>query len=126
MPYLEKAIKAHYPNSFMVKKTFQRVKKFGMAETIDEFEKSWKEFISDAGKRVFFCFYDIEGIQKKADKINGMSRAEYAKLQRYADSHETIDWEAIERERIESEAVQEEEHDINLEEVNVDIDLGEL
>lgn len=121
MPYLDKAIKAHYPTDFVIKRTFQRMKKFGKSENMSDFEKSWKELISDTAKRVFFCFYEIDGVNKNASStIGGMSRSEYVKLQRYADSHETIDWESIIRERDESVP------DIDVSQVDVDIDLGDL
>jgi hypothetical protein len=125
LPYLDKAIKAHYPSDFMVKRTYQKVKKFGRAETQSEFEKSWKDYISNTGKRVFFAFYDIEGTTAPTKTISGMSRVEYVKLQKYADSHETVDWEAIIEERDIAE-VENDEPDIDVEGVDINIDLGEL
>lgn len=124
MPFLEKAIKAHYPSDFMIKRTYQKIKKFGRSETMSEFEKGWKEFIADAAKRVFFAFFEIEGTEESRD-IGGMSPAEYRKLQRYADSHETIDWESIIRERDEA-PIEEDEPQIDVSKVDVDIDLGDL
>lgn len=126
MPFLDKAIKAHYPSDFVIKRTYQKVKKFGRSESLQEFETSWKSFISNAAKRVFFCFYDIEGASSEPPKtIQGMPRVEYVKLQKYADSHETIDWESIIEER-DGPKVEEKEPDIDVSSVDVNIDLGEL
>lgn len=125
LPYLDKAIKAHYPSDYVIKRTFQKIKKFGKSESMQEFEKSWKDFISNAAKRVFFTFYDVEGTNVPVKTINGMSRVEYIKLQKYADSHETVDWEAIIEER-DNAPKEEPEPEIDVTNVNVDIDLGDL
>lgn len=124
LPYLDKAIKAHYPTSYVVKQTFKRIKHFGKSESVQEFESSWKEHIGDAAKRVFFSIYNIDESAKiNAEKNYGnMSASEYRKQQKYADSHPTIDWEAI----IEERDGETEEVPIDVENVNLDFDLGEL
>jgi hypothetical protein len=125
LPYLEKAIKAHYPSDFVVKNTYKRIKQY-RSDSLSEFEKSWKEFISATAKRVFFAFYDIEGDVGPSKKVNGMSRAEYVKLQKYADSHETVDWESLIEEKEVAEAETVDEPQVDVSNINTDIDLGDL
>ena len=124
LPYLDKATKAHYPKPNIIKHTFRKVKQFNQYENAEDFEVSWKEFIGDAAKRVFFSIYDIDGADNnKETKYGNMSASEYRKQQKYADSHPSIDWKAIIQER---DAEVDDGPNINLDEVNLDIDLGEL
>jgi hypothetical protein len=103
------------------------MKKQGKAETLSEFESSWKQFISAAGKRVFFSIYSIEETEAEKPKYGNMSASEYRKQQKYADSHPTIDWESIIREQEVSEKQDEDKKpDIDPSQVNVDINLGDL
>lgn len=126
LEYLDKATKAHYPSDFMIKRTYQKRKR-QIPQSMQEFEKSWKDFIADTAKRVFFCYFEIEGVEQKDTKVGGMSRSEYVKLQRYADSHETIDWEALIKEKEQFEAEDEDDGpDIDLDKVDINIDLGGL
>lgn len=124
LPYLDKAIKAHYPTSYVVKQTFKRIKHFGKSESIQDFESSWKEHIGNAAKRVFFSIYNIDDDAQASteNKYGNMSASEYRKQQKYADSHPTIDWEAI----IEERDATHDEVDIDVENVDLDFDLGEL
>jgi len=119
LPYLDRAIKAHYPSDYIVKFTFRKMKKLGQAESIQDFEASWKEHIASAAKRVFFSLYTIEEAETKAVKYGNMSASEYRKQQKYADSHPTLDWEAILEEQDKTSSV-----DPN--QVNIDINLGDL
>ncbi len=124
LPYLDKATKAHYPKLHIVKNTFKRIKHFGKSENVQDFENNWKEFIGDAAKRVFFSLYDIEGVDKTEKKYGNMSASEYRKQHKYADSHPTIDWEAIIAERDSEDS--KETPNINVDDVDLDIDLGDL
>jgi len=124
MPFMQRAIKEHYPSEYVVKRTFQKIKKFGRATNLVDFEKSWKDHISNTGKRVFFAFFDIEGASTGPSKtIQGMSRVEYVKLQKYADSHETVDWESIVEEK---ETAETDDPEIDVSSVDINIDLGGL
>jgi hypothetical protein len=121
--YLEKAIKAHYPSDYVVKSVYKSMKKFGRIETLSEFESSWKEFIANAGKRVFFSIYEIENAESdSAPKYGSMSASEYRKQQKYADSHPTLDWEAL----ILEQQASEKGPSVDPSHVNVNIDLGDL
>ena len=123
LPFLDKATKAHYPSAYVIKYTYKRIKHFGKSESLSDFGESWKEFIGNAAKRVFFSIYDIDGAAANKEKTYGnMTASEYRKQQKYADSHPSIDWEAI----IEERDNEDPEPNINTNEVNLDIDLGEL
>jgi len=124
LPYLNQAIKAHHPSSFMVKGVYKKMKKYPNTPPLDEFESSWKEMISDTAKRVFFAFYEIEGIGNVTnEKIGGQSKAARTKQRQYLDSIPTVDWEAIIREREETTT---KELDIDVSNINVNVDLGDL
>ena len=126
MSFLDKAIKAHYPSEYVLKTVFKSMKKFGRVESVSEFETSWKQFIDSAGKRVFFSIYNIEDQKEEsAPKYGNMSASEYRKQQKYADSHPTIDWESIIKEQQISEQ-QDKGPKVDPNEVNVNIDLGDL
>jgi hypothetical protein len=121
--YLEKAIKAHQPSDYVVKSVYKSMKKFGRTETLSDFESSWKEFIANAGKRVFFSIYEIDNSEKdSAPKYGSMSASEYRKQQKYADSHPTLDWEALIREQQTSDKGP----SVDPSHVDVNIDLGDL
>jgi hypothetical protein len=124
--FLDKGIKAHYPSDYIVKNVYKHMKKQGKSESLSEFETSWKQFISAAGKRVFFSIYSIEEAEAEKPKYGNMSASEYRKQQKYADAHPTIDWESIIREQQASEKQEEKLQDIDPSQVNVDIDLGDL
>lgn len=126
LTYLDKGIKAHYPSDFVVKNVYKHMKKFKPNESIAEFESSWKEFISNAGRRVFFSIYNIEETEAEKPKYGNMSASEYRKQQKYADSHPTIDWESIIREQKISEQQEDKGPEIDPSQVNVDINLGDL
>jgi len=122
--FLDQAIKAHYPSASVVKFTYKKVKQFGGADSLAEFEISWKGQIAKAAKRVFFSIYEIDdSTQVEEKKYGNMSAVEYRKQQKYANSYPSIDWEAIIEER---DAEVEEPIPIDTTNVDLDIDLGDL
>jgi hypothetical protein len=123
LPYLDRAIKSHYPSDYVVKSVYKTMKKF-RNESLSEFESNWKEFIDSAAKRVFFSIYDIDNTDMSSNKKFGnMSASEYRKQQKYADAHPTIDWESIIREQ---QQIDEDEVKVDASKVNIDINLGDL
>jgi len=128
LTFIDRACKAHHPSNATIKSVFRKMAPYIKENGIQEYEKTWKEKIDDKCKEVFFAFYEIGGIEKTSGgKIGGMSKAENAKLQSYADSHETVDWEALIEEKQNAEALIEDDGpDIDVSQVQVDIDLGEL
>ncbi len=132
LPFLEKAYEAHYPTEYVIKNTYRKMKKYPGTENYENFSKSWKKLISDTAKRVFFAFYEIEGIDGATNKkIGGQSKVERVKQRQYLDSIPTIDWEAIvrEKEKAANKDIDETKTvvpDIDLDAIDVDIDLGEL
>jgi hypothetical protein len=125
LTYLDRAIKAHYPSDHTLKYVFKRMKKQGQSESIQDFEISWKEHIASAAKRVFFSIYTLEESEPKTVKYGNMSASEYRKQQKYADSHPTLDWEAIVKEQ-EQPLPEDKGPKIDPNQVNVDINLGDL
>lgn len=126
LPYLDKAIKAHYPSDYVLKSVYKQVKKQRQSESISEFESSWKEHISSAAKRVFFSIYNIDDSEGKTQtKFGSMSASEYRKQQKYADAHPTLDWEAIIKEQ-EVQTIEKDEIKVDPQQVDVNIDLGDL
>jgi len=123
--FLDKATKAHYPSNSVIKHTYKKVKQFGQSDSLEDFESSWKSHISKAAKRVFFSIYEIDDSNQVNDKKYGnMSASEYRKQHKYADSHPSIDWEAIIAERDQPE--EEETVPVDTNSVNLDINLGDL
>lgn len=123
LPYLDRAIKAHLPSEYVLKSVFKQMKKNGNNSTsLQDFESSWKDHISSAAKRVFFSIYTLEEAEPKATKYGNMSASEYRKQQKYADSHPTLDWEAL----IKEQEAESKGPDIDPGQVNLDINLGDL
>lgn len=94
---MPKAIAAHYPSRDAVKFTYRNLKNVLHGKTEAEFEKSWKENIDAAAKRVFYSLYPIDG-QEKTDEpqYGSMSAVEYRKQRAYADSFPRVDLSKIE------------------------------
>lgn len=128
LPYLDKAIKAHYPSDYVLKSVYKQMKKYRQSESLSEFETSWKEHISSAAKRVFFSIYEIDSYENKSEtKFGNMSASEYRKQQKYADAHPTIDWESLIKEQeMQQETKEKEVIKVDTSNVNIDINLGDL
>ena len=124
LTYLDKACKAHHPNDSTIKNAYKRVKHYGY-DSYKEYGDQWKEKIDNKCKEIFFAFYEIDGLAKATDgKIGGMSRVEYAKLQKYADSHELVDWESLVDDK--AEITDEEDLNIDVDNIDLDVNLGDL
>jgi hypothetical protein len=92
---LSKAIQAHYPSRDAIKYTFRNLRSMMQGKTETEFEKTWKDNIDAAGKRVFYSLYPIDGQEKEEAQFGSMSAVEYRKQRQYADSFPRVDWENI-------------------------------
>jgi hypothetical protein len=127
LPYLDRAIKAHSPSEYVLKSVFKQMKKNGnTSNSLQEFETSWKEHIASAAKRVFFSIYTLEEAETKTTKYGNMSASEYRKQQKYADSHPTLDWEALIKEQEQEAEADSKSPDVDPGKVNLDINLGDL
>ena len=117
---LDTAIKAHFPSDAVGRNTFKRLKKVGgcSSKSETEFVSEWKQNISAAAKQVFYSLYDIDGTPKQDAKYGNMSPQEYHKQRKYANSHPLLDWTKIKHEPI--------EEDFDLDDTDIDIDLGDL
>lgn len=128
LEYLNKAAKAHHPNDSTVKRNYQKLAPYlKKDQSVSEYGEQWRDKITNKCKEVFFGYYEIDGLEKPPEKIGGMSRAEYNRLQKYADSHETIDWEALIEERDNTPVEDEDDGpDIDVSKVDINVDLGGL
>lgn len=91
--YLEIAIIAHYPSRSLVKRYYKRRKDEFDSEK--DFEKSWQQIIKHRATNVFYdWFQPPEEVEEKKDSTipqgKGMSKDEYRRMRRYADSFPTL------------------------------------
>jgi len=89
--YLSKAIAAHNPSRDAVKHTYRNLRGVLNGKTEAEFEKSWKENIDSAAKRVFYSLYPIDGEEKEEAQYGSMSASEYRKQRAYFDAMPKVD-----------------------------------
>lgn len=117
---LDAAIKAHMPTDAVAKNTFRRLKRTAHIQKNEvEFTTEWKNNITTTGKQVFYSLYDIEGDAPQEEvKYGNMSAQEYRKQRKYADGHPLLDWTKIKHEPI--------DEDINFDDIDLDVDLGDL
>jgi len=87
--YLDEAITAHLPSKYIIKLTFKKRQDKGINE--QDFFAEWKRLIADRAKQAFFLRYPLEIEKPDAPATGGMSRDEYVKQRRYADSFPSID-----------------------------------
>lgn len=88
--YLKEAIIAHLPSKYIVKKTYQRFKKNNNVSEIDFFE-DWKRGIEDKAKQAFFFRYPVTETEKTSNGGSSLSKDEYIKQRRYAESFPRLD-----------------------------------
>lgn len=93
--YLDLAIAAHLPSKQILKFTYKRTKGFGMSE--DEFHEKWKEKIRDAATNVFYARFPMEDgeAREETNMPAAMSKDEYLRQRRYANSFPTLDLSQI-------------------------------
>ena len=117
---LDTAIKAHQPSDSVAKNTYKRLKRVSaFSKTESEFITEWKQNIAAAAKQVFYSLYEIDGSNPQQEvKYGNMSSQEYRKQRKYAESHPLLDWTKIKINPI--------EEDVNSEDTETDVDLGDL
>lgn len=92
--YLDLAIAAHLPDKRVLKYTYKRSGGYGMSQ--DEFYEKWKEKIRDSATNVFYARYPIDAEKKEDSTLpNSMSKDEYLRQRRYANSFPTLDLSQI-------------------------------
>jgi hypothetical protein len=94
--YLKEAIIAHQPSKYIVKYTYDKNKGRGLSR--EEFEESWKNLIADRAKQAFFFRYPLPKAEKVESGVStggGMSKDEYIRQRRYADSFPNLDLSKI-------------------------------
>ena len=90
--YLDLAIAAHLPNKKILKYTYNNTNK-GFGQSIEEFHEGWKDKIRTDATNVFYARFPIEAKKKKeeANLPSGMSKDEYLRQRRYANSFPQLD-----------------------------------
>jgi hypothetical protein len=93
--YLDLAIAAHLPDKRNLDYTFKRTGGFG--QTKDEFHEKWKKKIRDEATNVFYARYPLEDDDAKEESPlpQGMSKDEYLRQRRYANSFPPLDLNQI-------------------------------
>jgi hypothetical protein len=97
--WLPKAIKAHLPNSSVVRNTYKKIK--STSKTFDKTEKEfideWNKSIEDTATSTFFEFFPPPLIdQDDAPKVYGnMSAKEYGAQRRYSEQFPTLKTDAL-------------------------------
>ena len=92
--YLDLAIAAHLPDKKTLRYTYKRTKGFGMSE--DDFHEGWKTKIRDTATNVFYSRYPLDTPEKEeSNNPSGMSKDEYLRQRRYANSFPVLDLSKI-------------------------------
>lgn len=92
--YLKPAITAHLPSKHVLKFVYKKKKNPGLSE--QEFFEDWKRLIEDRAKQAFFFRFPLpEPEEKKENPNKGMSKEEYIRQRRYADSFPSLDLSKI-------------------------------
>jgi len=102
--FLKEAITAHLPSKYVLKLTFKKRKGEGISE--QEFFEDWKRLITDRAKQAFFFRYPLPITEEQKDKPGtggGMSKEEYIKQRKYANSFPSIDLGKIRGQQVEDD-----------------------
>lgn len=92
--YLKQAITAHLPSKHVLKFVYKNKKNPGLSE--QEFFEDWKRLIEDRAKQAFFFRYPLPEPEDKKDTApKAMSKDEYIRQRRYADSFPSLDLSRI-------------------------------
>lgn len=93
--YLDLAIAAHLPDKKMLKWTYNKTKGFG--QSMEEFHESWKSRIRDAATNVFYSRFPLkdDSAKEETNLPSGMSKDEYLRQRRYANSFPALDLSKI-------------------------------
>jgi hypothetical protein len=117
------AIIAHHPNRHAIRRTYRGSQIGKSYDSESEFAKDWKERIGQLAMNVFYTFYEDPEIQKKKSIFeknedgvevapNGMSRQEYSKQRKHAESFPMITKAQIEQMRRDRLAAMEDDSDL--------------
>lgn len=96
---LDKAIKAHYPESHLARKIYKTCKKTipSFDKTEKEFIDSWLKGIDSVGRKAFLDIFKTPVLAKKPDVSYGnMTASEYKAQRRYADQFPVLDTSELE------------------------------
>lgn len=101
---LPRAIKAHQPSPFLIKRVYKSMKADGRADgTEKEFEEIWTKDIADKGSSALYGVFprpkniDEEDEDPEPKVFGSMSAKEYKLQRKHADSFPILDTEELER-----------------------------
>lgn len=92
--YLDPAISAHLPTKAVIKSTYKRYANKSSFDSEEDFYVSWKKLIKDAATNAFYCFFPLSD-EEAAQLPNGMTKDEYNRQRRYAESFPLLDLSKI-------------------------------
>ena len=84
-----KAIKAHLPSEKIAEATYNKYK-FNIKQSKKEYLESWFKNIEEAGWGVFYNYYSLINKENQTD-LNGISKEEYLRQRKYAESFPILD-----------------------------------
>lgn len=93
--FLHEAIVAHLPSKYVLKLVYKRSNQQGISE--QEFFEEWKRLITDRANQAFYFRFPLKEKEKEAEENSSkaMSKEEYMRQRRYANSFPTIDLSKI-------------------------------
>lgn len=101
---LPRAVAAHQPSSFLIKRTYKFLKSEGRADgTEKEFAEVWTKDIAEKGSSALYSVFprpknpDEEDEDPEPKVFGSMSAKEYKLQRRHADSFPILDTEELER-----------------------------
>ena len=96
--FINEAVRAHLPTKYIIKLTYKKRLERGISE--QDFFEEWKRLITDRAKQAFFLRYPLEIEKPEATASGAMSRDEYVRQRRYADSFPSIDLGKIKEQQV--------------------------
>ena len=97
--WLPKAVKAHFPEQSIMRKTYKKLKNVLGDKTEKEFVDAWLKGIETAGNELFFETFKHEKLDadKRSVSYGNMSEKEYKAQRRYADQFPILDTTELEK-----------------------------
>lgn len=100
--YMSKAVKAHSPNTGLIKNVFKKIKKAGTEYSSEkEFEEQW---VKDIAERASIAFFNIFPVQTKKNEeenepviYGSMTAKEYKAQRKHAEEYPRFSTEELER-----------------------------
>jgi hypothetical protein len=98
--YLGRAIRAHEPNSSLIKNVFKKIRVKGTSHVSEkEFGEAWCKDIADKATAVFFDIFPVETKEEPEDAAvyGSMTAKEYRAQRKHADAYPRLDTSELEK-----------------------------